>query len=1201
MNSRLTPGVFAKILVAVIEILAFRATGLDHNGTGRPDSTMRRWVQGEILVRFHDGTDPNLINPIQGSDLDINRLPASLKKLHTIHHIVLAKPLIRPEAAFRGKRGAKGNNAYVFQFGDSKLDVQEACAALVKDGTVEYAEPNYLLYPKVVPNDPYFSSSGSWGQSYDDQWGLKLAHLSSAWDLVTATNEIVVAVLDSGVDFTHPEFTGRIAANGWNYINQSANPIDDNGHGTFCSGIIAAGLNNATGISGIARYVKILPIKFLPASGGGSTANAVSGIYYAVSHGARVLNMSFGGDHSGTLETAINDAHNAGLVLVAAGGNDSGVNLDFPANYRNVVAVGATDHADHLADFSNYGPKIEISAPGGESGGNGTGDSILSVRATGTAFGISVGIGYCRSRGTSFSSPFVCGVIALMLNQRPQLENEEVRQILRVTADDIQSPGWDFQTSYGRVNAAAALQRGSAVASLITSPVNFAVIGGTLNVQGLSRGTNFHHFLLERGLGQTPTNWIVIVSNNVPVTNGTLGNWDTTLAGDGTYTLRIRSLDNSAASFEDRVVVTVSNFDPPYHTGWPHREYGANKEAPVLADLDGDGQQEAIWGIRQAVVVVRQDGTPLPGWPQPTADVAPAGPPSVADLDGDGIPEVGIIVNDYHTGLGQISIWHANGSTNSGWPKSFFSGNPWVPHETSPVFADIDNNHQKEVIWCSSTAQTNGSAIIHVDDCHGSPMPGWPITLPAPAGHVYSSPAVGDIDGDGFLDIAVTTENNQVFLFHHNGTIFPGWPIVLGSGSSISGNPAFADVDHDGQLEVFAETYYGSVGIYKVTGQPLPGWPQEVGWLPRSPAFGDLDEDGRLEIALGTQAGVLYVFHDDGTQLQGWPQSSSSRFYSPIIADLDHDGHLDLACSDGNANVYGWNAEGGPLFGLGFPMKAPNFICSSAPLVADVKGDGNLGLLVLGSEDYFMWDLPSKVNPSRMDYPMLMGDATHQSRYKTAPRLTLASPAFFTTNQASELTIRGDFFLKGMRVFLGTNSIPVLSESVTSIVVNLPSNLTPRWYDLTVFNVNSYATTLSNAVDIVSSLEGDDDADSLSNGWEITYGLDPHDNGSKIPNNGAAGDPDHDGMQNWQEQIAGTDPTNPDSVFKISSAGRLHDGDIVLSWLSVPGRRYTVYCATNLSGEYAVLQTEIHATPPVNTYTNSQPGSCPRFYRLGVQ
>jgi subtilisin family serine protease len=403
------------------------ADALDWNASGRPATTRPRWVPGEILVSFREASDPALSQPTTGADLANARLPATLQKLQAAHRLLQAVPLTRPTAA--ALRTSSGRRTYLFRFEDSTLDVQAAALALAKDDAVEYAEPNYFLYALFVPNDPFFSSSGSWGQSFDDQWGLKRAQLPAAWDFVTASNKVVVAVLDSGIDFTHPDLTNRVSSNGWNFIDQSSDARDVDGHGTFCSGLIAAGWNNALGIAGIGKDVEILPIKVL-SGGSGSTANILSGIYYALNHGARVLNMSFGGAASYSLDTALNDAHSAGVVVVAAAGNDSSVIPAYPASSRLVIAVGASDRIDQIADFSNYGPWIDLFAPGGDSGGPNFGDSILSLHAAGTSFGTYVRtIYYCRARGTSFAAPFVCGVVALMLEQRPNLQPEEIRQM----------------------------------------------------------------------------------------------------------------------------------------------------------------------------------------------------------------------------------------------------------------------------------------------------------------------------------------------------------------------------------------------------------------------------------------------------------------------------------------------------------------------------------------------------------------------------------------------------------------------------------------------------------------------------------------------------------------------------------------------------------------------------------------------------
>jgi subtilisin family serine protease len=305
-----------------------------------------------------------------------------------------------------------------------------AVQSLSTTSSIRYAEADQTVHADFIPNDPQFYR----------QWGLSNpngvdVNAPAAWNITVGSPNIVVAVIDSGIDINNAEFAGRIWTNpagsdrsnpgdlhGWNFLNNSPNVQDTDGHGTHVSGIIAANGNNGIGVTGVAFGVKIMPLKFIGADGSGSIDNAVAAIYFAVNHGAKVINASWGGnEYSQTLTDAINYADAHGVVFVTAAGNES-VNNDvvasYPADNRspNAISVAAIDENGNLASFSNYGPAtVDIAAPG------------VDIRST-------VPGGYATYSGTSMATPFVAGVVALVASAHPSYNAEQlVHQVLGTT------------------------------------------------------------------------------------------------------------------------------------------------------------------------------------------------------------------------------------------------------------------------------------------------------------------------------------------------------------------------------------------------------------------------------------------------------------------------------------------------------------------------------------------------------------------------------------------------------------------------------------------------------------------------------------------------------------------------------------------------------------------------------------------------
>lgn len=323
-------------------------------------------------------------------------------------------------------------------------DVQHILPTLRQFPQITMAEPNYIVRANGIPNDPAFAKQ--WGLHNMGQAGGTAGvdiDAPEAWDnFVPAGNAVVVAVIDTGVDYQHTDLAGRMWTNpnevagnkidddrngyvddvrGWDFANNDSDPMDDNNHGTHVAGTLAAAFNNSAGVAGVAgpANVKIMPLKFLGSNGTGLTSNAIKALDYATSKGAVISNNSWGGSsYSQALADAIARNHAAGRLVVAAAGNE-GRNTDdkpyYPQGYNvpNVISVASMTASDTLSSFSNYGAQsVDLAAPG---------SSIYSTVKGGR---------YATYNGTSMATPHVAGAAALIWAKNPMLTNVQVRQII---------------------------------------------------------------------------------------------------------------------------------------------------------------------------------------------------------------------------------------------------------------------------------------------------------------------------------------------------------------------------------------------------------------------------------------------------------------------------------------------------------------------------------------------------------------------------------------------------------------------------------------------------------------------------------------------------------------------------------------------------------------------------------------------------
>ncbi|NIM90300.1 MAG: S8 family serine peptidase [Candidatus Aminicenantes bacterium] len=357
----------------------------------------------------------------------------------------------------------------------SSSSVEEAVELFNQNPDVEYAEPNHWLYLASSPNDEYFEyqwALENTGQrigpeQFDFPEGTPGSDINAneAWETQTGSENTLVGIVDTGVDIGHPDLKNNILSSGRDFANDDYNASDDHGHGTHVAGIIGAQGNNNIGVCGVCWKCKMLPVKVFLQNAKGNAAWVVSGIIWAADHDVRVINMSLGGPDvvaNQALEDAIKYAYEKNIVLVAAAGNDGTEGVWYPAAYDDyVLAAAATDYNDNYIDLeltdgwfgSNYGPEVDVAAPGLD---------ILSTWGRGLwRRGRPGWSGYNYGNKTSMATAFVSGLAALIISHYPWLENWQVMEIIRHSADDINSsehPGEDIYIGFGRINAKRALE-----------------------------------------------------------------------------------------------------------------------------------------------------------------------------------------------------------------------------------------------------------------------------------------------------------------------------------------------------------------------------------------------------------------------------------------------------------------------------------------------------------------------------------------------------------------------------------------------------------------------------------------------------------------------------------------------------------------------------------------------------------------------
>jgi uncharacterized repeat protein (TIGR01451 family) len=861
----------ARLLVVVFISTSAFAAALAPTGTSVP---------GEVLVKLRAGVSQDAIANLQtlaGAD--------DAQKISTLR------------------------SGTILRMHSRSRSVEDLTTSLSGQSNVVYVEPNYILHLAAIPNDPSYGQlwgltntgqtvSGSPGSAGSD------IDAEAAWNVTTGSASIVVGVIDTGVDYNHPDLAANMWSNpggkgnaacaagthGFNAITMTCNPMDDHYHGTHVSGTIGAVGNNGLGVAGVNWTTSIMALKFLGSSGYGTTAGAIIAVEFAVQAkidgvNVRVLSNSWGGGgFSKALLDEIKWAGENDILFVASAGNDSSnndIHPQYPASYGtpNIISVAATDNHDGTAYFTNYGlTTVHLGAPG---------VSILSC---------ALGNGYASVSGTSMAAPHVSGVAALLLANNPSLTTAQVKSAILNNTDPIPSLAGKTITG-GRLNAARALGLPATPEfTIAATPTSRSVVQGSsttytvtvtptagfagsvaFSVSGLPTGASGSFSPLSSTTTSTLT---VTTSPSTP-----LGNWLPTITGVSGALTRTTAVSLS--------MVATPPVPPCPSLTWSGHYYLYDLTAMVVGDFNRDGRADlATTNVASNSISIRLgsgSGTFTTGSGYGVGSVPLA--VTAADFNGDAKLDLAV--------------------ANSG------------SHNVSLLLGNGDGTFQPAIAYGAGTSP-------------------------------YSI-AAGDLDNDGKSDLVVAnndSDNVSVLLGQGDGTFEAA--VHYGAASGPFG-VVIADFDGDGSPDL-AVANYRSDNVSILTGNGDGTFDAAVDYdvadRPSSVAVGDFNGDGAIDLAasnFGSNNVSILAGAGDGTFGAAANFPVGTNPYSVIPGDFNADGQLDLAVANstlGDVSILMGSGNGAFQTPISYQVGYE----SNQVSAGDWNGDGKTDLVALGGE-----------------------------------------------------------------------------------------------------------------------------------------------------------------------------------------------------------------------------------------------------------
>ncbi len=809
-------------------------------------------------------------------------------------------------------------------------------------------EPNYVYrieQDNTKPNDP----------RYNEQWALKYLSLEKAWQKATG-NGIIVGVVDTGIEWEHKDLKKQLWINsaedingngkfdawssskqidgvsgdlngidddrngsiddviGYDFVNQQITnlgdhkdydpiPVDEYGHGTLVSGVIAAEHNNHIGIAGIAYNAKILTMRAFDITGQGTSDNIASAIIYGVLNGVKVFNLSFGEkENSSLMQDAINFAIESGCVVVASSGNEGSDAPHYPSDYEGVISVGYSKKDGRRNGFSNYGSRLDLLAPG---------TFILTTSFTGK---------YRLASGSSLSAPFVSSTAALLLETKPTLSPIDVQGIIDNSADDGGRDGWDIFFGAGILNINRALDFTGRTNLTITQPQNeqtvFKSETSVISFTGSIIVPLINEYILYLGEGYNPEKWTKIAGSTNQIKNDTIFSLNTNNLKDTAYTFRILVKLRNNNTIEKRVCFNIANNKndirflsinklPAYANGKRIMLLGIETNIPTVTYItltDNNGEKHSFSDLQKRT---KFHIIPIDDHIQPDTDYnckISATPDILTKPQTN--KDISIRINDdkfsidkfikkkYSTTLSYI--YNKTGDFNSDGKQEYIAN-------------DITHG-----IWSGTDVyQFNNNELIKRDSTKE-------ISLPV---------GIGDSNGDG-IDEVLTRNVGSTKLYQSKLSQYSLFSNILFSDTT-SGN-LFAgtmyDFTGDGKEELVC---YSDTAVYIISyvnkhyqiiaSAMLDGKYRRIGTAPGI-ACGDFDGDSNDELAFGNDRGNIFIFEFKNNSLHLEYSNTINYSYSPqyiTTADIDNDGKPEIAIANfGTAPLFGRNVNAEPIWSL---------------------------------------------------------------------------------------------------------------------------------------------------------------------------------------------------------------------------------------------------------------------------------------------